>query len=343
MGKESLFSTARNEMCFLKGALQGFSGSGKTFTATKIAIGLHKWASLKKPIAFLDTETGSDFVLPEFKQAKVDLVVLKSRAFVDLVAAIKEAEKNYSILLIDSITHFWTELQDSFMTKRNVKRIALHHWIELKRDWRQFSDAFINSKVHIIFCGRAGWDFDHVEDDEGAKELQRTGTRMKVEAETGFEPSLLLEMERVRTDNQKIGAGIINRCWVLKDRANKIQSMYFDKPVFDNFLPHIQALNIGGTHKAMDTSRTSEAMHKQDYSGAEMQKKRQIAVELLKDEMDLRWPGRTEEEKISRIKALKAIFGTSAKTEIEGLPLEKLQAGVEKIRNLKPAKKGDGK
>jgi hypothetical protein len=335
MAEKNLFKEAKNEMAFAKIGMQGFNGSGKTFTASKIAIGLHKYANLKKPVAFLDTETGSDFVIPEFKAAKVELVVFKSRAFVDLVAAIKEAEKNYSILLIDSITHFWTELQDSFMAKRNVKRIALHHWIELKRDWRQFSDAFINSKVHIIFCGRAGWDFDHVEDDEGAKELQRTGTKMKVEAETGFEPSLLLEMERVRTDNQKVGAGIINRCWVLKDRANKIQSMYFDTPVFENFLPHIKALNIGGTHKAMDTSRTSEAMHKQDWSNADNQKKRLISLELLKDELDLRYPGRTDEEKIMRIKTLKSIYGTSSKTEIENLPLDKLEDGMDKLRKLK--------
>lgn len=331
--KGQMFTESKNEMAYFKCALQGFSGAGKTFTASKIAIGLHKFINSKKPIGFIDTETGSDFVLPLFKEEKIKLMSVKSRAFSDLIDACKFAEKNYDILIIDSITHFWTELQESFMKKRNLSRIALYHWMELKRDWRLFSDFYINSKLHIIFCGRAGWEFDDKEDENGVTQLSKTGTKMKVEGETGFEPSLLLEMQRERSEN-KIGAALINRCWVLKDRTNTIQSKCFNKPKFEDFLPHIKCLNIGGEHKAIDTTRTSESFHGSDRSAQELYKQKQITIELIKDELDLRFSNKSDTEKKKRIEVLKEVFKTSSSTAIENLNLDILLDGLEKIKLL---------
>jgi len=105
----SIFKTGELEMAYLKMGLYGAAGSGKTFTASDIAIGLHRFTEAKKPIYFIDTETGSDFVLEKFKKAKIKLLVAKSRAFKDLVAGVDEAEKKGSIILIDSITHFWND------------------------------------------------------------------------------------------------------------------------------------------------------------------------------------------------------------------------------------------
>jgi hypothetical protein len=44
----------------------------------------------------------------------------------------------------------------------------------------------------VIICGRAGYEYDYFEDDEGKKQLEKTGIKMKAETEMGFEPSLLV-------------------------------------------------------------------------------------------------------------------------------------------------------
>ena len=119
----SIFKTGELEMAYLKMGLYGGAGSGKTFTASDIAIGLHKFVKAKKPIYFIDTETGSDFVLDKFEKAKIKLQVAKSRAFMDLVAGVDEAEKDGSIILIDSITHFWNELW--MLTRKSITYHAL--------------------------------------------------------------------------------------------------------------------------------------------------------------------------------------------------------------------------
>src|SRR5690348_16740243 len=111
-----LFRPAESTSAFLKMGLLGFAGAGKTKTGSNTAIGIVKYARERgieyanKPVFFLDTETGSDWVRKDFEAAGVPLFTAKTRAFSDLLKAVSEAEQNGSLLLIDSISHFWKEL-----------------------------------------------------------------------------------------------------------------------------------------------------------------------------------------------------------------------------------------
>ena len=200
----TLFAKATNTQAFLKAGFMGFAGDGKTYTATKLAIGLINLMRERGldignlPAFFLDTETGSDWVQPQFEAANIELHTAKTRAFVDLVSAVEDAEANASILLIDSISHFWRDLTDSYVEKKGKKYIEFQDWAWLKKEWGRFTDLFVNSKCHIVLCGRAGFEYDFFERDDGKKELLKTGVKMKAETETGYEPSLLVLMSKHR-------------------------------------------------------------------------------------------------------------------------------------------------
>jgi hypothetical protein len=64
----AIFKKAEQNAAFLKMGLLGFAGSGKTWTASLVAMGLVQLARKKglayadKPVVFLDTENGSDYV-----------------------------------------------------------------------------------------------------------------------------------------------------------------------------------------------------------------------------------------------------------------------------------------
>jgi hypothetical protein len=128
---------------------------------------------------------------------------------------------------------------------------------------------------------------------------------------------------------------LIPRAWVLGDRFSQLDGKVFDKPTFETFLPHISMLNLGGDHVGIDTSRTSEGLFVPDSpdSRYEYQKKRDIALEEIKDEVDRRWSGMSAEQKNARIDILVACFGTSSKTAIENLSVPVLQEGLKKIRS----------
>ena len=327
-----LLKQAKNEMSFLKLGLYGEAGSGKTHTSSRIAIGLHKHIKDKKAIAFIDTETGSDFVLPIFKEAKIELMVAKTRAFADLLTVVDEAERNFSILIVDSITHFWNELLDSYQKKHQISRITLRHWIPLKQMWREFTSRFINSKLHIIMAGRSAYIWDDVEDEEGVKELKKTGTKMRAETEMGYEPSLLVEMETVRT-SPRTGANWIHRAWVIKDRFDVIDGKCFDNPGFDSFLPHVKSLNLGGEHRALDKDRDSQAILNNDNRGEARFKNIKIITEKIQNAAYRTFPGSAKEDKLGRLNLLKKAFDTDSWTAITSMRREDLEVGLKIIES----------
>lgn len=336
----SLFSPAEHTQAYLKAGLMGLAGSGKTFTATSVAIGLIQYLQERgveyanKPVYFLDTETGSDYVKPQFDAAGIKLMQAKTRAFSDLVPAVLEAEKNGSLLLIDSITHFWTEFTESYAKKRNRRRgLEFQDWAYLKSEWRRFTDVYVNSSLHILMCGRMGYEYDFFQNEEnGKKELEKTGVKMKAETETGYEPSILVLMEReMEFDSKKQ----IRKAYILKERFNVIDGKEFKNPTFKNFLPHIELLNLGGKQLGVDTSRTSEDMIPDANSNKDWKyREEQREIFLEKTQALFTEHGissRSQDGKERVIALLKQCFLTTSWREVESFSLEQVKEGFDKL------------
>ena len=163
-----------------------------------------------------------------------------------------EAEKECDVLIIDSISQFHDELMDSYLKKNQLTRLRLKDWQPIKAAWREFTSKFVQSKLHVIICGRSGdvWE-EKADPEDGAVELKKVGTKMRAEREISYEPSLLVEMEAV-FETSRVGSNMIRRAFVKKDRFDVIDGKFFDNPTLDAFMPHICLLNIGGEHKALE-------------------------------------------------------------------------------------------
>lgn len=352
-----ILKKAENKMAYFKAGILGFPGSGKTYTASLLAIGICQNIKNTK-VAFFDTETGSDFLLPKLQAAGIEVFQVKSRSFSDLLQTIKDCEaEKVGVLIIDSITHVWRDLCDSYdkKLKRNG-RLQFQDWAIVKGEWKLYTDAFVNSPVHIIVCGRAGYEYDYDFNEDGSKDLIKTATRMKVESEFAFEPSLVIEMERTsegkeelkevmgkkdfkskakkQTHAPKAGSKWIHRAYVLKDRTDTLNGEVFDYPTFENFVPHFKALNIGGEHLGVDTSRTSEDRFNREGKPqwAVDKNRAQIALEELKAEVDKNLPGSTAKEKQAKIKLSEYLFKTSSGTALEGFSYMILEQGLKRMR-----------
>jgi hypothetical protein len=324
----SLFTKAESSSAFLKMGIMGFAGSGKTYTATSIAIGLHKLAAVRKPIFFIDTETGSDWVKPRIEAAGIELFTAKTRAFRDLLEAVPEAEDGSSLLLVDSLTHFWVELTDSYMKKKNRTRLQFEDWAYLKAEWRKFTDLFVNSRLHVIVCGRAGFEYDYQVDEETEKKnLVKTGVKMKAEGEMGYEPSLLVLMEREMDMATKTNKHIAK---VIKDRATLLDGKEFPDPAFECFLPHIQCLNLGGQHMGVDTSRTSAGIIPADVRD-NRRTQRKIVLAEIEDLLVTHHPSTGAADKKAKIELLKTHFKASWVEIEEVMPLEQLRTGYDTL------------
>jgi hypothetical protein len=337
-----MLKPASNRMAYAKVGLYGTAGSGKTRTATEIAIGLHRAIGSKKPVAAFDTEPAFSFVLPNFKKAGIELLVAdESRALADLMKFMDEAEKVSDIAIIDSITHVWRDAQESYLARLNSFRkkdgkrpllaLEFQHWRPIKAAWAEFTDRFLSSKLHVIVCGRAGQVYEYQDKDDGSgkKELISTGTRMATEKELGYEPSLLVEMIADR-DNGKI----INTALVQKDRSDTLNGSELRMPSYESFASHFRALNIGGEHFESMQQRDSQGMFEDaDEAGWDKEKRqREIWAEEIQGLMSKRWPSQSADDKKAKGDALEAILQTRSWTKVESTHSSKLEAAFHELR-----------
>lgn len=335
----TLLKSAENQSAYLKAGLLGFAASGKTWTASEIAIGLAA-ISPNKRVAFFDTETGADYMIGKFKKAGIELMVAKTRAFKDLLEVVKETESGGgSVLIIDSITHVWTELIDSYLRKKNKDRLSVWDWAPLKGQWRDFTDAFLCSKLHIILCGRAAFTYEEWINDKGEKEIMKSGVKMRVETDFGFEPSLLMEMERIEPEKdlkkKRHGSQWIHRCTILKDRTDLMNGRAIDNPRFKDFLPIIQALNLGGEHFVIDPTRTSdELIQNPDYSYEDRRRAQQIFSEEIEGEIVSSFPGQSTAEKKMKADILQVVFDSRSWSKIKEFSPDVLRKGLSSIKQL---------
>lgn len=345
-----------NRQAFAKVGIYGDAGSGKTYTAALIAIGLHKFAKCGKPVGMFDTEPAASYIIPLFEKAGVEFLVYdESRALRDLMAFMDEAEETCSVVIVDSITHVWRDAQDSFLKNLNSKRkqrgqgpiysLEFHHWKPIKAAWAAFTDRFLSSKIHCIVCGRSGSIYEYQTNEEtGKKELITVGTKMATEKELGYEPSLLIEMVKHRENGR-----IVNRALVEKDRTDTLNGMEIDKPDFASFLPHFQFLNIGGSHFESMENRDSREMFADatDDDGWPAEKRsrevwcEEIKALLIEHGLD----GTGNEAKQRRVELLKQVFSTGSWTRIENMRAEEIKAGYEamKVALCPPITAGDSR
>lgn len=348
-----LLKEAQNENAAAKIALFGPQGSGKTSTAVQIAIGLSLEHHKSAPVAFFDTEKGSDFSKRLFDAEGIKLLQVKSRAFTDLITTVKDAETSGACcLIVDSMTHVWNELMEAFCRRKQIRRIEFQHWRELKETWRSWTDLMLNSPLHMLIAGRAGWVYRYEDTEtEGGKtrkELITDGTKFKAEGEFGYEPDVLVELWIDREEGNERGSKIIHKGIVLKDRTWAINGFEFQwkdrtkynkgdwKMVYDCFRPFISNLNIGGKQRAIDSERSSDELINPEGDTARYAelKRKKVALEEVENHLVLLWPGQDQKSKRIKLLVIRSLFGVTSWAAVENERLEKIDLALRALQEF---------
>lgn len=343
----NMLKPATNKQAYAKVGIYGNAGSGKTYTAALVAIGLHQYAKATKPIGMFDTEPAASYIIPLFEKAGIPFLVYdESRALKDLMAFMDEAERECFAVIVDSVTHVWRDTQESYMAKVNeglarrnkkpIHKLEFHHWGPIKGAWAKFTDRYLSSKLHVIVCGRAGSIYEYQNNEEtGKKELITTGTRMATEKEMGYEPSLLIEMSPAREDGKTV-----NRALIVKDRTDTLNGHEVDFPDFEKLKPHFAFLNLGGTHYASMETRDSKDMFTEDGQDdwAAEQRRRTVLAEEIDGLLEKHHPGTSGAAKKAKADLIDEVFQTRSWTKVENTPADRLRVGFDALRaKLEPA------
>lgn len=343
MNNDNFFVPVANTKPYFKAAFEGFAGTGKTYTAAKIAIGIHKRTQSQKPVIIFDTEKASKFLKPLFAQEGIELLVRESKSLADLKETMARMRQGFSdILIIDSISHVWENFLESYKQaptkygKSAKLRLEFQDWGIIKPTWKaEYSDLFVSDPYHIVMCGRAGYEYENeINEDTGKREIYKSGVKMKVEGETAYEPDLLVLMERLQEMEGNTVKSVSRRATIIKDRSTVLDGMTFDNPTYEHFAPAVEVMLDSPVKLTTPAERDARELFKTEEDKEEFKKRKKIWLEEIESYLVKVRPGLDAQSKKFKIEAVEHAFGTGSWTAVEQMHPDSLEIGFKKIQEF---------
>lgn len=148
----------------------GASGSGKTYSAMRLAKGI----SGDEPFAVIDTENGrARHYAGAFKFDSADLTAPFTPA--RYIEAIQAADKaGYRTIIIDSMSHSWAgdggclDMQQAEFERMGSRETTkLLSWAKPKQEHKHMVSKLLQVRAHVILCFRAEPKVEIAKDDKG--------------------------------------------------------------------------------------------------------------------------------------------------------------------------------
>jgi hypothetical protein len=178
------FRPATRENVGLIVGLSGGTGSGKTFSAMRLAAGM----AADKPFAVIDTEAGrAKHYADRFRFDHGDLKPpFRPGTYNEAIRAADEA--HYSVIVVDSASHEWageggildwheeelTRMAGEDWKKREACKMAA--WIQPKMMHRAMVGRLLQIRAHVILCFRAEPKIEMVRGKDGKMEVRAKQT-----------------------------------------------------------------------------------------------------------------------------------------------------------------------
>jgi hypothetical protein len=222
------FTKATKEQLKLRMGLFAPSGGGKTYTALMFA------QAMGPRIAYIDTENRSSakYVgtpgVPAFDIAQLDYSGDNAKYIDAMVEMIKEAERFYDCLVIDSLTHAWTACKDEVDTvaKRMRTPNSYTAWREGTTVWSRLIAAIVGCKCHLIVCARSKMDYVQEKDEKGRTQVRKVGMAPELRDGMEYELDIVGEMD---IDHTLVITK--SRCHVVADAVAKKPGVEFMAPI----------------------------------------------------------------------------------------------------------------
>lgn len=166
------FSPAKRENVSLLIGLAGGTGSGKTFSAMRLAKGL----AGGKPFAVIDTEAGrAKHYADDFRFDHGDLTApFTPGRYADAIAAADSA--GYPVILVDSFSHEHAgdggllDMHESEYQRLGGRdSVKMTAWIKPKTEHKKMVSRLLQVRAHLVLCFRAEEKLDIVKNPQTGK------------------------------------------------------------------------------------------------------------------------------------------------------------------------------
>ncbi|OFY29434.1 MAG: AAA family ATPase [Bacteroidetes bacterium RIFOXYA12_FULL_35_11] len=186
------FSKAERNRCKIKLALQGASGSGKTYSALLIAFGLTgDWSK----IAVLDSENGSAHLYSHLGGYYV-LNMASPFSPEKYVEAIKTGvEKGFQCLIIDSLSAEWNGSGGILDVHSNIPGNSFTAWAKVTPRHNAFIQSILQSDIHVIATMRSKTEY-LMQEKNGKQVPEKVGLKAVQREDTEYEFTVVMELNQ---------------------------------------------------------------------------------------------------------------------------------------------------
>lgn len=193
----------------LRIGLFGASGSGKTTSALLLAQGLV--GDLSK-VVVIDTERGSADLyahLGDYSTLSLDPPYSPER-YIQALQACQNA--GFECIIIDSITHEWNGKGGCLEIHENMTGNSYTNWSKITPRHNAFIDAVLDSKAHVICCGRVKDDVVLNTNDKGKQLPEKVGLKAITRDGFDYEMTLCFDIDaRHNATSSKDRTGLFNK------------------------------------------------------------------------------------------------------------------------------------
>jgi hypothetical protein len=183
---------------YLKCSIDGVNGSGKSGTSARLAVGISKELCNSAPVLAFDSEERWRFYKPTiFDAEKVPLIVISGTSLKALQKALATAEAEGCCVFVgDQLTTPWMEGIKAFAYENG--NLPFDRRQQLMNEWDVIVRKFRYGPFHAICCGRLGYHWENIEDEDGNLKLIQGDSKFNAGGGSnfGYEADLELEIRR---------------------------------------------------------------------------------------------------------------------------------------------------
>ena len=258
-----MYKKAQRSNRKLRMAIAGIAGSGKTYTALRLA------SELGNRVALLDTERSSAEVYSD--RFDFDVAQLETHHPQNYVDAIKAAQ-DYDVLIVDSLSHAWMG-RDGALDLVGKQGKSFNAWGKVTPLQNLLLDTLLSYPGHIIATMRMKQAYEQEKDAKGKISVAKIGLATQQRDGIDYEFDLFGVMD------------VMNNMTIEKSRCPELSGMVFARPgeelaeMIKSWLSSAEAAPEAAPEVKLETNGngpsavlTGEAMEKlsQLFSGKEL-------------------------------------------------------------------------
>lgn len=210
------FQKAKREQIYPKVALIGPSGSGKSYSALRMATGYVKKMGKGSEIYYIDSEGGrGKYYADEFEYNYME--IQEPYTPEKYINAINDAvdSGNCGVLIIDSITHEWSGKGGILEQHNNMPGNSYTNWAKLTPKHNSFVDKILLSPTCVISTVRGKDDYV-VEEKNGKQVPKKVGVGAETRQNFEYEMTVAFNIDQsnhvasATKDNTKLFDNVYN-------------------------------------------------------------------------------------------------------------------------------------